>query len=213
MLPMLQVDFTFNSAFGFTYSVSFIARCPRPPSIIVMTTELRRSSRARKQPKSYAEEQAEAQPAVSKPKTSSKTNPKQRAKTGVQEDDDIKDVSLTNADVNRESDFDDDVNSAPKKKKKKRAKKATIEEEVEGGQLYSHPAHGSIVQWGSKTRKFPKIYVVPEPQRETRTKRDDGGKEEKNVDRLNDAGEVAVRRELAKIKKLKPGQEEARLRE
>lgn len=173
-----------------------------------MATELRRSSRARKQPKSYAEEQAEEQPIISKPKA----NSKKRIKAEAQEDEDVKDFTLTNADIKGESDFDHETNAGPKKAK--RAKKAKAEAEVEGGQLYGHPAHGAIVQWGSKTRKFPKIYEVPEAQRETRTKRDDGGKEKKkNLDWLNDAGETAVRRELAKIKMLKPGQEETRLRE
>ncbi|KAK4496494.1 hypothetical protein PRZ48_012474 [Zasmidium cellare] len=176
-----------------------------------MATELRRSTRTRKQPDSYADEQAEEKrPAPSKPKATkatkaTKTTRKKRVKTEVDDED------VTDLPVKGESDADFDFEEEESKPKKKRAKKSKSEL-TEDAQLYGNPAEGTIIPWGSRTRKQPRIYEVPEARRETRVKKEGGGKKSAD-DWLNDAGDVAVARELAKIKPLKAGQEETRLRD
>ncbi|KAF2161557.1 hypothetical protein M409DRAFT_27955 [Zasmidium cellare ATCC 36951] len=187
-----------------------------------MATELRRSTRQRKQPQSYAEDQAEAQLA---PRPKPKSIGKKRIKTEVEDDEtfedvqvktelddaeDVNGVTLLNAAVKAEADSEDEAFGRSKKKQKrtttsKKSRKSKKSELDDGSQLYGNPPEGTIIPWGSKTRKQPRIYEVPEKFKEPREKKGDAW--------LNDAGDAAVARELAKIPQLEPGEEEYRLRD
>lgn len=170
-----------------------------------MATELRRSTRARTQVKSYAEEQAEQErPTATKVRSTTKTKTTRKKRTKAETDDfEADELPVTTLEADADDDYEvEEV--VPKKKRATKSKKSTDD----GGQLYNNPAEGTMIAWGSKVRKQPKIYEAPKEKRAASGK----GKAE-DTRWLSDAGETRIARELAKIKPLAPGAKETRLRE